>query len=157
MKAIFLDIDGVLNFRAFPDVIGGIMGVSDDRILKLCEIVKSTGAAIVLTSSWKKYWDDQKPNSRDLNPHAKYLFDKLAKFNLHFADRTDERDPSLRGHGIKAWLRRVSSVDSWVVLDDDVFQDYEECGVMPRLVKTNFEEGLTDDHVAMAIKILNGE
>jgi hypothetical protein len=41
-------------------------------------------------------------------------------------------------------------------LDDEIFPDYEEYGIMPHLVKTSFYDGgLKEKHVELAIKILN--
>lgn len=46
-KAIFLDIDGVLNDDHF-----GIK-IEEERVALLAKIVKETGASIVLSSSWR--------------------------------------------------------------------------------------------------------
>lgn len=47
----------------------------------------------------------------------------------------------------------------WVVLDDEIFSDYEEYGIMKRLVKIeNAGEnggGLQLEHVVKAIEVLN--
>lgn len=156
MKVIFLDVDGVLNYRGCKEMFNGLYGVDEDRLDKLAEIAHSTKAAIVLTSTWKQLWDNQPVNSTSLDPMALYLVNKLKSRGLHLTDRTEERDPNQRGHGIKAWLRKVPDIESWVVLDDEVFPDYKECEITKRLVHTSFEHGLTDKHVEKAIKILNG-
>lgn len=58
-----------------------------------------------------------------------------------------------RGHEIDAWLRAWSEVDdieSFVVLDDDSdITPHED-----RHVKTSFHEGLTSEHVPLALEIL---
>lgn len=156
MKVIFLDVDGVLNYRGCKEMFNGLYGVDEDRLDKLAEIAHSTNAAIVLTSTWKQLWDNQPVNSTSLDPMAFYLVNKLKSRSLRLTDRTEERDPHQRGHGIKAWLRKVPDIESWVVLDDEVFPDYKECEITKRLVHTSFEHGLTDKHVEKAIKILNG-
>ena len=47
----------------------------------------------------------------------------------------------------------------WVVLDDEIFSDYEEYGIMERLVKIDNPGenggGLQPEHVAKAIEVLN--
>lgn len=156
MKVIFLDVDGVLNYRGCKEMFNGLYGVDEDRLDKLAEIAHSTSAAIVLTSTWKQLWDNQPVNSTSLDPMALYLVNKLKSRGLRLTDRTEEKDPHQRGHGIKAWLRKVPNIESWVVLDDEVFPDYKECEITKRFIHTSFEHGLTDKHVEKAIKILNG-
>jgi len=157
VKVIFLDIDGVLNYTGCKEMFGRLYGVDDDRLDKLAKIVQSTDAAIVLTSTWKQLWDNQPLNSDTLDPMALYLLNRLKSRGLRLTDRTTEKDPSQRGHGIKAWLRKVPDIESWVVLDDDMFPDYKECGIVPRLVRTRPDSGLTDENVDKAIRLLNGE
>lgn len=133
MKVIFLDVDGVLNFMATEArAPSGCLGVASAPVKQLRNIVKATGAYIVLTSTWKDEWefDEEK-----CSPDGQYLVRKLKREGLHILDKT--RDKILdRGHGIRDWLDRHPGTDRWVVLDDDIFADYEECGVMPRLVQT---------------------
>ena len=157
MRIVFLDVDGVLNHQGCKEKLGGMYGVEDDLLDKLAEIIHSTEAQLVLTSSWKSFWDNQPINSKGIDPMARYLIERLRSRGLRLIDRTEERDPGLRGHGIKAWLRKVPGITSWIVLDDDVFPDYKECGITPRLVRTSFEHGLTDKHVDKAIKLLLGK
>ena len=159
MKLVFLDVDGVLNYSGCREKVGGLLGVDDKCVERLAKIVFSCEprASIILTSSWKTFWDNQPMNSTDLDPMAKYLTEKLQKYGMHLTGRTEEKNPAQRGMGILGWIRKVGDVDGWVVLDDDVFSDYEERGIMPHLVKTSFGIGLSDTGVEKAIKILNGE
>ena len=63
-----------------------------------------------------------------------------------------------RGEGIRNWLANHPSVTHWIVLDDDIFPDYKQHGIMPHLVKTNFYAGgLTETHVNQAIDLLNAD
>ena len=160
MKVVFLDVDGVLNYAGCKEKFNHFLGVEDECVERLAEIVFSCSpkALIVLTSSWKTLWDNQPINSKELDPMAKYLVDKLKARGLNLADRTEEKDPSKRGLGIKGWLKKAGSdIDGWVVIDDEIFSDYEERGIMPHLVKTSFGVGLSDKGVEKAIKILRGE
>ena len=159
MKVVFLDVDGVLNYSGCTERICGMLGVVDECVERLAKIVSSCSppASIVLTSSWKGLWDRHPINSKELDPMAKYLVDKLKKHGLHLTARTEEKNAAQRGMGIQGWMRKVGNIDGWVVLDDEVFEDYEERGVMPHLVKTSFGIGLTDNGVEKAIKILRGE
>lgn len=105
----------------------------------------------MLVSSWKHRW--YKDNKELQDNLANYLDQRLAEENLKIIDKTE--GTSDRGTGIVKWLSE-HSVESWIVLDDEIFPDYEECGIMPHLVKTSFYDGgLKDKHVEMAIKTLN--
>lgn len=159
LKVVFLDVDGVLNYAGCREKFGHLLGVEDECVKRLQKIVFSQEphAQIVLTSSWKTLWNNQPVSSNEIDPMAKYLVDKLHKFGMHIADRTEEKNPMQRGMGIQGWLRKVHDVEGWVVLDDEVFYDYEERGIIPHLVKTSFSIGITDSHVDEAIRILNGE
>ena len=54
MKVIFLDIDGVLNNEySKTRAPSGVIGIDGDKVKRLRKIVESTGAKLVLTSSWK--------------------------------------------------------------------------------------------------------
>ena len=50
MKIIFLDIDGVLNTNSDRNI-------SDEKLIFLSELVPKTGAEIVLSSSWRNWWN----------------------------------------------------------------------------------------------------
>ena len=129
----------------------GCIGIDVDKVLHLKKIVEATGARIVLTSTWKAEWD-KNPDLRE--PDGEYLNDVLEAQDLGILDKTEDKITD-RGHGIVRWLSAHPQVTSWVVLDDDVFPDYEECGVMPHLVKTHFYTGgLTKTLADKAIDIL---
>lgn len=155
MNIVFLDIDGVLN-EAYSEsrAPNGCIGIDNEKVRRLRQIVDATGAKIVLTSSWKSEW------SRDpelCGADGKYLAKKLAKEDLHILDKTED-NVSNRGEGIQKWLGRRSDKPNWIVLDDDIFPDYEDQGIMPHLVKTGwYTGGLQDEHVKKAIDLLMGE
>jgi hypothetical protein len=56
-----------------------------------------------------------------------------------------------RGWEINEWLKEHKEVSSYVIIDDDS----DMADLMPHLVKTSFDEGLTQAHVDRAIQILN--
>lgn len=59
--------------------------------------------------------------------------------------------------GIKAYLTLHPEITNWIVLDDEIFIDFEERGIMPHLVKINPIYGLTDNDAETAIKMLNSQ
>ena len=153
MKIIFLDVDGVLNSNDTEDTFKGLIGLDYSGIKLLREIVDATGTKIVLVSTWKLSWskDGSRPDSL-----GAYLDQRLAEEGLTILDKTGG-NINHRGHGIKDWLSEHPT-ESWIVLDDEIFEDYEECGILPRLIKTDFYDGgLKEKHVEMAINLLNKE
>lgn len=153
MKVIFLDIDGVLNYQASGAMHRGGIGIEQENVKHLAYIVEHTGAVIVLTSTWKLHWSNDKDNQ---HPSGAYIDQVLSEFGLGVLDKTP-LSVSQRGAGIQKYLEE-HNVDSWVVLDDEIFPDFEQYGILPRLVKSSFyKEGLTHELAQKAIQILNCE
>jgi hypothetical protein len=151
MRVIFLDIDGVLNGNQYLDISGsglldfGSHRLNPDNIARLNTLVSKTGADIVISSSWRIRCS---------------LFDILAWFKERgFTSHIFSATPRIytpnrvRGDEIKAWLQtRDEKVESFVILDDA--DDMAE--LVPHLVQTDNEVGLTDANVEAATKILIG-
>lgn len=154
MKVIFLDVDGVLNCGySCSRAPHGCIGVDDDKVSLLKKIVDATGARIVLSSTWKQEWG----KGDGIGDDGKYLIRKLAKEQLEIFDITRDEVWD-RGGGIVRWIAEHPPVEAWVVLDDDVFSDFESCGVLPHFVKTSFMlGGLNEEHVEKCIRILTDE
>lgn len=155
MKIIFLDIDGVLNYGGCKDrAPSGCIGIDNNKVKLLADIVYATGAKIVLVSTWKFDW---KQTDKGQSGHdALYMDKKLAAFGLKIHDKTHDRGFN-RGEGIVAYLSEIDDyVDQWIVIDDEWFPDYHEYDIRPHLVKTSFyDEGLTEAHMKEAIAKLN--
>lgn len=161
MKAIMLDIDGVLNCEDTTDTIGYYIGIEDAKVALLKKIVDSTDAKIVLSSTWRLGFDNK---GHRLEGHIPYLKEKLGKFGLEIYDKTEQltRDGGCRGKEIHEWLTRHPEVDQWVVLDDEWFIDFNMYDIPRHHVQTYFYTyhgvgGLTEEGVEQAIKVLNGE
>ena len=157
MKVIFLDIDGVLNAEYTKARCDGFFGIDGTLVKRLKEIVDATGAEIILSSSWRFGINK---DGEEIPSHMKYLHNKLGKQHLRTVGMTIDLKGE-RGHEIQKWLETNNDiVEQWVVLDDEVFSDFEECGIMSHLVQTTFygeNGGLQEEHVQQAIKILNGD
>lgn len=150
MRVIFLDIDGVLNCRSTEARCGGLIGVDDKKVKLLANIVEKTNAKIVLVSSWKTGWSS---DFDDCSKSAQYLVKKLNCAGLHIFAAT--KDASFnRGEGIQNYLAQFQA-ESWIVLDDEIFDDYEQCDILSHLVKTSFYgDGLTEELAEKAINLL---
>ena len=149
MKVIFLDIDGVLNCKTTTAHCEKYIGIDSAKVKLLRKLVEKTGAIIVLTSSWKVHW-----NQRDR--FDKYMHNKFGKGHIEIYSCTDDTGYK-RGTGIKKWLDEHDNVESWVVLDDEVFGDYNE-DILKRLIKTSWDDpdgGLHEKDIEEATLILN--
>jgi hypothetical protein len=152
-KYIFLDIDGVLNCNNTTDDCFGMTGIEDRLVKKLSTIVNATGAEIVLTSTWRDYWEPDKKEIQDAE--GTYLDEKLLKQGLHISAKTDPDWLYKRGDGIIEWLKD-KNVESFVILDDEP-HDYKEVNLEQHWIQTYDvnDGGITDEDVVKAIKILS--
>jgi hypothetical protein len=55
-----------------------------------------------------------------------------------------------RGHEIADWLAKNPHVTDFIILDDDT----DMGGLLTRLVKTDYRNGLLDRHVRLALRML---
>ena len=146
MKIIFLDKDGVVYFDSIKDK--QVSELEEDVDLKtldlLEEIARETGAKIVVTAS-ARYTKGAIPFLDELKRRKIYL------------DRTPLIS-NIRGLEIKKWLIEHSGVEDFVILDDEIFDSYDD-KLLKKLVKTNgngitFGEGLTRKETEEVIKRL---
>ena len=159
IKIIFLDVDGVLNTAKTKERVGYYIGIEDKKVKLLKRIVKNTDALIVLTSTWKEHWEKDKELKYKQDILANYLDEKLNKFGLKVYDKTIDNDIYKRGEGIINYLEDCDNkdiaVDSFIILDDRLF-DYNELGLDKYLIKTKgVTEGLIESNVADSINLLN--
>jgi hypothetical protein len=155
MKTIFLDVDGVLNCDETENTICGYMGIDYCAVKMLREIVDATGAQIILCSSWKEDWHKHDKSKQD--KLANYLDKMLANEGLTIVDKTVDKVWN-RGEGIVNYLNEHTEITSWIILDDEIWEDYKKFGCLPHLVKTSWSDGgLKECHVKRAIYKLMGE
>lgn len=140
MKLIFLDIDGVLITRysktswiPHPSCVSALQKILDN-----------TGADIVVSSSWRLI------HGIDLN---KVLF-QFGLINFKCLGPTpDLKGDNQRGDEITEWFK-MQSIDPsntrFVIIDDN--DDMGE--LLPFLIRTNWEDGLSFDLADRAIRLL---
>ena len=120
--------------------------ILDERaICQLRRIVETTGAEIILSSSWRWYKDQRNT-----------VHKQLKRKNIDFIDTTpiEITIKMSRADEINAWLEKHPEIDNYVILDDEEIKDIK---LIPHLVRTTFKHGLTRDKAEQAIKILKGE
>lgn len=176
MKVIFLDIDGVLNWRATVDRISGYIGFCPARIARLNRITAAVpDAKIVVSSTWRHCFDTDA--YRDFPGLVALL--KKRGVSAEIIDKTPHRFSYLpRGGEIREWIRAWKAENPGqkleiVVLDDDTagMLAHGDDDLRPFHVVTSFdgqwdfragaetlleEGGLLDKHVDQAIKVLGG-
>ena len=139
MKVIFLDKDGVLNSDEYFDKIQGldIDGIESDvdieKVKLLKEAVDAVGAKVVLTASAR------------YKTNGQLLAQLLCEYQMS-VDATPFLN-NKRGMEIKQWLSEHPETEDFVILDDEIFESYDE-ELMKKLIKIsngngiNFGEGL---------------
>lgn len=140
MKIIFLDVDGVLNFRNSQSK------VEDEKVKLLKHIVDETNAQIVLSSDWRCYLNT---DDKDID----LLIRTLSKYGIEIISSTPITKHGYRGAEIYQWVNewKGKTIKKIVILDDgNDMKPY-----MDRLVQTDFDYGLTKKDTNIAIKLLN--
>ena len=155
MKIIFLDIDGVLNSRAYDRKRdwNKQTDIDETRLPLIREIVDATDAKIVLSSTWRQHWEKARERCDE---DGRYINRTFAKYGLFIFDKTpDLGDRGLRRDEIKRWLKETKEeIETFVIIDD---YRYGWGDLSERFVKTdpNFRLGIEKEQVTQAIKILN--
>lgn len=151
MKVIFLDKDGVLNSDDFFDKTdkqeneGTEIDVDIEKVKLLKEALDATGASVVVTASARYTRSGQA------------LMQLLRDYQI-FADLTPLIGNE-RGLEIRKWLSEHPDTEDFVILDDEVFDSYDE-GLMSKLIKIsngngrNFGEGLLQKDIDEIIQRL---
>ena len=153
-KAIFLDVDGVLNGKNTKARCQGYIGIDSKKVKLLAKLVNETGATIILSSSWKHYWDK---NPEYCDKFGTYLNKKLLQENLTIFDKTYDRKKWRRGEGIKKYIEE-HNVKNFVVLDDEVFDFEEYESIYRNWIQTDYYTGgINEEQIELAIRKLNGE
>ncbi len=153
MRLVFLDFDGVLNSRALveraPSPLAIGPGLLDaDAVMRVERFCVAAGAEIVVTSTWRLTFD------------RAALEDMLRAKGLITA-RVRGVTPMIphkrgRGQEIQTWLDeaidadRAAPLEGIVILDDDP----DMLHLMPWLVQTSFDTGVTAAHLDEAMTIV---
>lgn len=154
MKVIFLDIDGVLNSRAYDRKRNWNeqTDIDETRLPLVKKIVDETGAKIVLSSTWREHWSKD-PTLCDGD--GVYINKTFAKFGLEVFDKTPDLGIKFdRPDEINLWLETTQeAIEGFVIIDD---YRYAWGKLADRFVKTNPHLGLgiEEEHVQKAIEIL---
>lgn len=160
MKCLFLDFDGCLNSADYTRNRRSIPRPTPHRIdaqavPHLNTVLKRTGAKVVISSNCR-HGHTAEGLQVILRTHGVECevigvtpaFTK--NFSRHPEDDTRVSVAVPRGKEIQAWLAEHPEVVRFAILDD---KD-DMCELMPYLVQTDFEYGLTAEHVEPLVKLL---
>jgi Swiss Army Knife RNA repair-like protein len=144
MKVLFLDVDGVLNSaewfqedrRRDGDYLG-LRSVNPAAVKMINYVLRTTGAMLVLSSTWRLV-DDYVQTLKD--------------FGLPIVAKTPVLHSSNRGEEIRAWLDTHPGVTHFAIIDDDA--DAGDCGLRDHFVRTTFQRGLEMAHVDRLLQLL---
>lgn len=153
---IFLDIDGVLNGMSGSTNKGRFCGMDDEKIIRLKSIVDYMNADIVLSSTWKDFWQN-KDARKTLTKYGFYLDLKLAQHGLEIEDKTGDISCMRRAEEIREWLISHPEIKNYLILDDEYY-DWDENGLRQHWISTGVGDihtckhgdGLKEEHVLEA-------
>ena len=151
MKVIFLDFDGVLNNTGYRNSAKDYYEdfIDESRIPLLKYIVDSTGAVIVLTTTWRHYWSEDETDTSLATSKINAIFNKYGlKIHSKTGSFHEQRDYEIR------MFLCCNDVDNYVIVDDVDF-GWSEIN-RGKFVKTDDSKlGLDECSAAEAIRILN--
>ena len=119
MKAIFLDVDGVLNNNHTRTVtFDGWCFVDDYLVARLAQIVRATGAKIILSSTWRDGWNRADETLNE--PFFNQLRAKLREYGMEIYDALPLPMRPRRGQAIKDYFDHYKGepIEKFVILDD---------------------------------------
>lgn len=158
MKAIFLDIDGVLNSTGFQKN-NGTRLIDRENAALLKKLIDKTGTAVVLSSGWKLWFD---PDMKPVTEEAVYLHNLLCEYGITIYDKTpdhsteeirkDRTFTKVKAKEIKAWLGAHKDTESYIVLDD---LDLNDGDLRSRTIHVNNTIGLSEEDIRRAAYMLN--
>ena len=163
---IFLDIDYVVNGRETEEKVRSICGVDPEKLKLLKNLIDYSPAKIILTSSWRRYWNESLINDginweEDSSPevYGRYLNAKFAEQGLFISGKIDESHWSRRSRDVLSWIQK-HDVHKLVIFDDQDF-GWEGYHLDEFWVDTAYTDGwlkldgITEAHIEKAKEILD--
>ena len=160
MKIIFLDVDGVLNCRGTKARCEGFTGIDKKKVALLKQIINSTDAKVVLSSTWRLGYVKSYDGYDNMQHSKKYLERKLREQDIFVYGVTPDlgRMGYLRAEEIKAWIMKQSEeITNIVIMDDEDFM-WDKHNLTRYWVQSSYDDrngGINQEHVDKAIRILN--
>ena len=168
-KYIFLDFDGVIT------TLKSRYNLDKSKCDLIQRIIDKTGAKIVVTSSWRySTVEETKSSLTKIDDRVTFTprwVDDIVGVTIRafqYLDKSKIHLDTPRGVEIKQWIdthihsdnghnylyKQVGKDFEYIILDDDSDMLLEHSN---HFIKTDAYEGITEDQVELAIKILNHE
>ena len=161
MKIIFLDMDGVMNHELFyrgyskyprKTIKRPLDQIDQGSVEILNELVKETGAKIVISSTWRIHYSPEE--MQGYIEHFGFIGEVIGS-TPKCSDKY-----SVRGNEISAWIKENEALtglpyykfDEYVILDDDSDMLYQQ---RDNYVQVDRYCGISPSTVFKAKKILN--
>jgi HAD domain in Swiss Army Knife RNA repair proteins len=152
MKILFLDFDGVLNSGAFIDVRGYAPGTLDQAaVARLNDVLARTGARVVVSSTWRLGYSIEQ--LRDILGRHGFEGEVIGVTPRLGPESGFSFQRTPRGREVQAWLDAQAEPPEAIAIVDD---DEDMAHLDGRLVRTDFETGLLDEHVERLVALLGG-
>ena len=173
MKVIFLDIDGVLNtsetfnkdFYKSYRTMDYKIEIDKFRLEYLKEIIDKTEAKIVLSSSFRRFFEKENGIIVPRTIKGKKLYDLFYQYGIIIYDVTSTNF-SKREEQIKEWLAIKENIESFIIIDDEPSMFFD---LYHRLIQTSKVRrsqvlmhmddctGLCQKHIRLAVDMLNSK
>lgn len=160
-KILFVDMDGVINpminiriqkEQGNPTSANYIL-LPGDKIYKLRQICERTGCMLIMSSSWRIGACKGSPSPAYMNAN-----NQLMRYGIRFSGWTPLHPERIRGIEINWYLetfeKQFGYRPNYVILDDER-HDIMGYGHKGHMVQTNSMIGLQDNHVNIAVNLLN--
>lgn len=165
-KIIFLDIDHVLtnvdvDGTSFWSYDSSRYKLSDYNLRNLDNILKSTGASIVIASNWRRFkWPDIYWEFKG-QLYRSPLEDFKKSYDNEIIGMLPPERHATKCECLELWFEDnpwFSKNGSYVILEDDVNEGYQAHPIfIKHLILTDWHTGLTEEDSNRAIKILEGK
>ena len=159
MKALFLDIDGVIatptsmranHARGLDPSEYRYDGVA---LMYVGRLVERTGAKVVLSSSWREDLDTADPYLRLI---VNNMVSQLERAGAPIFGVTPKIGGADRSAEIAAWLDQ-NPCDAWVIIDDLARFEQRPDVCEGHLVIVEDSEGIRHRHYVQALRMLSSE
>lgn len=161
-KLLFLDIDGVLNpntniwhrkQKGEPTSSFKIK-LPGDKLYRLKKIIMATNADIIITSSWRIGF---RTGTMEPSPAIINLSNQLESYGLYITGCTPLHYDRNRGeeisHYLNIFIKENKYLPQYAIIDDNI-SDIVNLH-KGHIIKTTTLLGLQDEHVNIAISLLN--
>lgn len=171
MKVVFLDVDGVLNtsktfervYYSFKNTGKKELEIDSFRLEYLREIIDETDSKLVLSSTWRRFFEKVDNKVVPRSEKGKQFYDVLSNYNIEIYDILSFDNDINREGLIIDWLSK-NEVETFIIIDDEpslfnILLDnlIQTSKAKNNQILTNMDDcfGLCEPHIEKAKEMLN--